>query len=176
MDKKELRKEIRVRKKSCTSQVLLDLSLQITAKIESHPKFNEAKNIMLYHSLDDEVNTHLLVEKYKDVKNIILPVVVGDELELRLYNGNLKQGAFNILEPDGELWTDNEAIELAIIPGMAFDSECNRLGRGKGYYDKTLCHLKCYKIGVCFPFQYLEHIPHEEHDIKMNEIITLEHT
>lgn len=173
MDKKELRKEIRVRKKSCTSQVLLDLSLQITDKIEKHPRFIEADTVLLYHSLDDEVNTHSLVEKYKDTKNIILPVVVGDELELRLYKGKLKQGAFNILEPEGELWTDTDSIKLAIVPGMAFDSECNRLGRGKGYYDKTLCRLKCYRIGVCFPFQYLDHIPHEEHDIRMDEIITL---
>lgn len=173
MDKKELRKEIRIRKKACSSQALLDMSLQITGKIENHQRFIEADTVLLYHSLDDEVNTHSLVEKYRNRKNIILPVVVGDELELRLYNGNLKMGAFNILEPDGELWTDTDRIQLAIIPGMAFDKECNRLGRGKGYYDKTLCRLDCYKIGICFPFQYLDHIPNETHDIKMDEIITL---
>lgn len=173
MDKKELRKEIRVRKKSCTSQVLLDLSLQITKKIEAHPRFMQAETILLYHSLDDEVNTHALIEKYRETKNIILPVVVGDELELRLYKGRLKTGAFNIQEPEGEIWTKPESIGLAIVPGMAFDRQCNRLGRGKGYYDRTLRLLNCHKIGVCFPFQYLEDIPHEEHDIKMDEIITL---
>ena len=93
---------------------------------------------------------------------------------VRRYSGkaDLQEGAFGIMEPCGELFTDYEAIDVAIIPGMAFDRHGNRLGRGKGYYDRFLPLLptRVFKIGVCFPFQLLDDIPMEEHDIKMDVV------
>lgn len=94
---------------------------------------------------------------------------------LRRYTGksDLKEGAFGIMEPCGEVFADYQAIDLAIIPGMAFDRQGNRLGRGKGYYDRFLPLLLpyIYIIGVCFPFQLLDDIPTEEHDIKMDTVL-----
>ena len=80
------------------------------------------------------------------------------------------------MEPQGKDFTELEKIDLAIIPGMAFDKEGNRLGRGKGYYDRLLQQLRdctIYKIGICFDFQFLDHIPTEPHDIPVDEVITL---
>jgi len=78
-------------------------------------------------------------------------------------------------EPSGELFTDFDRITLAIIPGMAFDHQGNRLGRGKGYYDRLLPQLShAYKLGLCFPFQLLtEEIPHEPHDCRMDEVFSI---
>jgi 5-formyltetrahydrofolate cyclo-ligase len=85
----------------------------------------------------------------------------------------LERGAFGILEPRGEVFLDYDQVEVAIVPGMAFDKAGHRLGRGKGFYDRLLPRLtQAHKIGVCFPFQYLDEIPCEEHDVVMDEVIS----
>lgn len=140
--------------------------------------FQQAQWVLLFHSLSDEVNTHELIERYKDKKTIILPSVVGDELELHIYDASsaTKQGAFNIIESCGLLLPQSNyhRIDLAIIPGVAFDHEGNRLGRGKGYYDRLLPQLQCHTIGLCYPYQLIESVPHEPHDIKVKEVLTID--
>lgn len=129
----------------------------------------------MYYSLPDEVQTHDFVEKWRGKKNILLPVVVGDDLELRTYTGRqeLSEGAFHIDEPTGRTFTDYDAIDLVIVPGVAFDNNGNRLGRGKGYYDRLLPRIRAHKIGICFPFQLVKEIPTEPFDKKMDKIISL---
>lgn len=145
------------------------------ARLEAHPAFRRAQTVLLYHSLQDEVQTHAFIEKWSRRKNIILPVVAGDVLELRAYTGpdDLSIGSYGIAEPTGELFTDYASIDLAVIPGVAFDSKKHRLGRGKGYYDKLLPLLpSALKAGLCFPFQLVEEVPAEPFDICMDIIIT----
>ena len=77
----------------------------------------------------------------------------------------------HILEPTGELCDGAEHMDVAVIPGMAFDREGHRLGRGKGYYDRFLNRVQTYKIGVCFDFQMMDQLPHDPHDVMMDEII-----
>jgi 5-formyltetrahydrofolate cyclo-ligase len=97
-------------------------------------------------------------------------------LELRHYTGKscLQEGAFHIEEPSGENYTKYQEIELAIIPGISFDKKGNRLGRGKGYYDKLLPLLSSYNIGICYQFQAQESIPSEDFDKPMDEVWTEE--
>ena len=95
-------------------------------KLEQHPKFASARTVLLYYSLDDEVQTHDFVEKWHRQKTVLLPVVKGDELELRIYTGrqNLKTGeAYHIEEPTGEAFTAYEKIDFAIIPGVSLMPE-----------------------------------------------------
>ena len=113
---------------------------------------------------------------YENGKKVLLPVVKGEELELHLYEGesSLREGAFGIMEPTGPLFAPEnyDEIELAIIPGMAFDRAGHRLGRGKGYYDRLLPKLKGSRLqGICFPFQLLDDVPAEAHDIAVQEVI-----
>ena len=152
-----------------TSSALLKL-------IEQHPRFIAAQTVLCYHSLGDEVQTHAFVEKWHTTKKILLPVVVGDILELRHYTGKdcLKVGAYGIEEPTGENFTRSDEIEFGIIPGVSFDKQGNRLGRGKGYYDKLLPHLNSYNIGICYRFQAQEEIPAESFDRRMDEVWTEE--
>lgn len=94
---------------------------------------------------------------------------------LRKYVGEDKlthENSFNIKEPIGEDFDEYDKIDLAIIPGMAFDKYHNRLGRGKGYYDRLLSKIKSFKIGICFSFQVVDIIPVEEYDITMDEVWT----
>lgn len=176
MNKSELRHIIRERKRQYSSQQLRSLSLHIIKRIEQHPRLLQAHTVLLYYSLPNEVHTHSLIDKlYKEGKKILLPKVIGDgEMELREYGGkeSMHEGAYHIMEPSGPLFTNYKALDLAIVPGMSFDKDGNRLGRGKGYYDRFLVrtpHL--YKIGVCFDFQKVVHVPFDQTDIPMNEII-----
>jgi hypothetical protein len=84
----------------------------------------------------------------------------------------LKQGAFGIWEPGDTRETDPGSIDWIIVPGVAFDKKLNRLGRGKGYYDKLLVQTSATKIGICYELQLFDEIPAEPHDIKMDFIIT----
>lgn len=86
----------------------------------------------------------------------------------------MKKGALGIWEPDTE---DNFTgdIDLMIIPGIAFDSDKNRLGRGKAFYDRFLANKRLVKIGVGFDLQLLPRIPSEKSDIKMDKVITASH-
>ena len=174
--KKELRKRIALLRTLHNSTVTLQLqSAKILAALETHPAFRTAHTVLLYHSLKDEVDTHEFIRKWSSKKQILLPVVVGNELEVRKYTTpeELVQGAFGIKEPMGELFTNYALIDLIVVPGVAFDTKGNRLGRGKGYYDRLLPHIpSAYKAGICFPFQIVEEVPAESFDIRMDEIIT----
>lgn len=127
--------------------------------------------------MPDEVQTHEFVDKWHREKKILLPVVKGDVLELRHYTGKecLQVGeAYQIEEPAGEAFTNYEEIDFAVIPGVSFDKQGNRLGRGKGYYDRLLPLLQSYNIGICFGFQLIEAIPTEPFDKTMDEVWTEE--
>lgn len=172
--KKELRRQVALLKTRHSSSTTRQ-SAEILAALEAHPAFRAATTVLLYHSLKDEVDTHEFIRKWSREKRILLPVVVGDDLELRLYTGpeDLKPGAYGIEEPTGELFTDYADIDFIAVPGVAFDRNGNRLGRGKGYYDRLLPRIpSAYKAGICFPFQLVEKVPAEPFDIRMDEIIT----
>ena len=150
-------------------------SSALLKQIEEHPRFIASKTVLLYYSLGDEVQTHAFVEKWHTQKKVLLPVVRGDILELRHYTGKecLQVGAYGIEEPTGKNFTSYDEIELGIIPGMSFDRQGNRLGRGKGYYDKLLPLLThSYNIGICYMFQAREEIPAEPFDQRMDEVWT----
>lgn len=174
MDKKELRSHIKTLKKQHSKEQLLEQSKLILNKLENNRHFIEAKNVMLYSSLPDEVHTHDFLEKWRDEKRIILPTVVGDDIipvELKK-DTDFAVGDFNILEPQNEEYTGD--YDLIVVPGVAFDKNGNRIGRGKGYYDRFLCkHLNVARIGICFDFQLVDEVPTEENDIKMNDVISL---
>ncbi len=173
MDKKALRRTIRERKAEHTAEELAQKSLEAIKKLETHDRFIRAEVVCLYSSLSDEVDTHDLIERYKAEKRILLPSIDNGVIELHEYGtaDATQMGDFGITESCGRVFTDYDSIELAVIPGMAFDAEGNRLGRGKGYYDKFLPQIKAHKVGLCFDFQMLDTIPTLPHDIRMDEVI-----
>lgn len=172
MTKQELRRLIRERKALCPIEERARLSGDICRRVMMHPKWQEARTVLLYHALPDEVNT-LSILRESD-KILLLPVVVGEDLELRVFDGSTSEGAFHIQEPMGQLFTDYASIDLAVIPGMAFDLQGHRLGRGKGYYDRLLPRLThAYRLGICFPFQLLDEVPAEPHDIAMHKVVSM---
>lgn len=173
MDKKELRSHIKTLKKQHSKEELKKQSELILEKLENNKSFIEAKIVMLYSSLPDEVQTQEFLTKWRNEKKIILPTVVGDDIipvELSK-DTDFAIGDFNILEPQNEPYSGS--YDLIIVPGVAFDKNGNRIGRGKGYYDRFLCkHLDVRRIGICFDFQFVDEVPTEDNDIKMHEVLT----
>ncbi len=177
LDKKQLRQWIRERKRMVGSSQKRKQSEIITREILEHPNIRTASTILLYAALPDEVETQGLLDNLsKKGKTVLLPVVINqEELELRQYKGpqDLHIGAYHIPEPAGVPFLNLDQIDVAVIPGMAFDDYGNRLGRGKGYYDRLLEKIpQCYKIGICFDFQKFTHIPTGPYDVKMDEVIS----
>lgn len=173
-EKKALRIEIRQLKRACPLEERRRKSLSVWEAVERDEVFQQAETVLAYWSMDDEVYTHDFVNKWAGSKTLLLPCVKGDELELRYFDGEerLQPGeGYAIPEPVGELFTDWGKIDLILVPGVAFDKSGNRLGRGKGYYDKVLKQTEAYKLGVCFDFQLVERVPVEPHDVKMDRVV-----
>ncbi len=172
-EKMTLRKSIRARVKALSEKEKQKRSEKVCSSLERNKYFRSARTVLLFWSLPDEVDTHGLVEKWSKEKRILLPVVVGENLEVRLYEGldRLRLGSFDIQEPVGELVTDLSTIDLVVVPGMGFDAEGHRLGRGKGFYDRLLPQIKAHRIGIAFPEQFVFNVPSDPWDINVNEII-----
>lgn len=171
--KKVVRQSIRELKNGLTFSQKQAQADSVFSKIELLPEFKKSNNIFIYWSLLDELPTHAFISKWCDKKQFLLPAIVGNEMVLKQYSASeaLLKGSHGIMEPDS-LIDFNGEIELGIIPGIAFDEHKNRLGRGKGYYDRFFNENQSLKIGVCFDFQLLETIPVSLHDVKMDKIVS----
>lgn len=171
--KKELRQMLRQQRQQYSAAE----ASAVISHLKENPHFLQARILLLYSALPDEVPTQtLLDELVAEGKTVLLPRVTSDtEMELRRYTStdDLQAGAFGIMEPTGKGFTDYETIEVAVVPGMAFDRKGHRLGRGKGYYDRFLTKIpNTYKIGVCYPSRLLDHMPTDDNDVLMDEVIS----
>ena len=175
MDKKELRKQIRAAKKAVPFCDKCARSVGIMQQVEQLPQFQQASIVLLYWSMEDEVQTHDFVNRWYEQKVLLLPCVDGDDLRLRQYTGAecMTEGEqFGIGEPTGEEFTDLERVDLIIVPGVAFDRRRNRMGRGRGFYDRLLKSTpNAYKVGVGFDFQLVDNVPVEPFDVPMDMVI-----
>ena len=173
--KNEIRKAIRTKKKELGKELLLSMSLPVAEQIEANEHYRNANIVMLYHPLWDEVDVRPLLNRaLTDGKRVILPTVKGDDIipvEITTET-EWVVGDFDILEPVAEPYEGS--IDLVVVPGVAFDNNKNRLGRGKGYYDRFLVkHPNAYRLGVCFKFQIVAEVPTEPFDFPMDEVITI---
>lgn len=178
LSKNELRALVRQRKAAHPPAELREMSEQACRGVCRSPFWMAARSVLLYHPLPDEVDvTPLLDKAFRAGKRVYLPVVTGAcAIEVRRWapGTQMRTGAFGIQEPTGADVSMEECgrIDLAIVPGMGFDREGHRLGRGKGYYDRLLARTPhAHLMGVCLPFQLLREIPHEAHDIDMDSLV-----
>ena len=136
-----------------------------------------AKNVVCYAAFDNEVLTNKLIEYFLlKEKTVYLPKVDKNNLLIIQIDSlrDLKKGSYGIMEPTGvAVNLEDKTVDLWIVPGIAFDIKGNRLGYGKGYYDRILKSVALdKKIGLCFGFQVVVHIPIQNNDEKMGWLIT----
>ncbi len=142
-------------------------------QLEQTAAFIMSENILMYHSLPDELSTHSFLRKWAGKKHFFLPRVNGVNLEILPYEeSRLELGAFHIEEPSGQDTIDVEHIEMIVVPAIAYDRRGNRLGRGKGFYDRLLGDSKAIKVGVGYEFQLVDEVPVEAHDVSMDMVIS----
>ena len=178
MNKENIRIFIKNCKRQITEEQLRKQSFAQIRQLIGCAQMKAAHSLLLYYSLPDEVDTHTLIDWLVILgKKVYLPKVIdGERMEIREYTGkdDLAEGAFHIMEPTGTVLPRERygEIEMGVIPGVAFDKEGHRVGRGKGYYDRLLAELPhMYKVGLGFSFQKLESIQVEPTDITMDAIV-----
>lgn len=176
MTKQELRELIKARIKLMQMKERKVASIQICQQIIGSTEWKEANNVWLYAALPDEVDLNLLFQDAEQHnKRILLPVVDGNDLQIKFYDPQhiVPTGKYNINEPTSHCpaLSNLGEIDLAIIPGRAFTSDGQRMGRGKGFYDRTLTSIRCPKWGVAFACQIVDEIPTDPWDIRLDRII-----
>lgn len=172
-----------IRRRVKASKALLDDNDKIRAAekvfeaLEHTAAFMLADRILMYHSLPDELSTRSFISRWSARKRFYLPRVNGLNLEILPYDeSRLALGSFHIEEPTGNDTTDINEIELIVVPAVAYDRNGNRVGRGKGYYDRLLSRSRATRIGVGYDFQLIEEgIDADPHDIPMDVVITESH-
>jgi 5-formyltetrahydrofolate cyclo-ligase len=178
--KKSLREQFLTKRKELSKSEVKKKSPQIQHRLFSLMRYRTAKNILFYVSIDNEVDTHdMIKESLARGKTVLVPKTDTTKKTCCISNllswDELSPGAYSILEPRQECIREVpiSSVELIIVPGVAFDLHGNRLGHGGGYYDRLLkTAIKAHSIGLAFEFQILKSLPVEEHDEKVEMIVT----
>lgn len=174
--KKEIRNRIRRIRESMSCSEIEEKSLKITEKTAAQSWFSEAQTVMSYISIKNEIDTSYLNRKIVESgKKLLFPVIENEEIKAVAVDGADYTTAvkkFGVIEPENGRELDKNEIDLVIVPGVAFDREGNRIGFGKGYYDRFLKGYRGKKAALCYDFQIVEKIESEEHDEKVDIIIS----
>lgn len=178
MNKEDIRNRIEARKALLSEAEKTEAADSVFQRLERSAAFLMAESVLLYHSLPDELSTRRFLEKWGTRKHFFLPRVNGVNLDILPYSqSTLRMGAFHIEEPQGDNTVGIDQIEMIVVPGVAFDRRGNRVGRGKGYYDRLLASSKATKIGVGYDFQFFaEDIDADPYDVAMDVVITQSQT
>lgn len=172
--KNKLRELQSQKRRLLTTAVIREQSDKVVAHLEQLPAFQSAQTVLIYYPMHNEVDVLPLIKKYKHSKTFLFPVVHHRGMTACPYAGNDKmhRGKFNIPEPTTAPFEGK--IDIIVVPGLAFDNEGNRLGRGGGYYDRYIRAAKSQSllVGVGYDFQMVQKVPTNMFDKHMNYIIS----
>lgn len=172
MNKEAIRLRVKARKNLLDAE-RASAAQRVFEHLERTAAFMLAEHILMYHSLPDELSTHEFLNRWSGRKNFYLPRVNGVNLDILPYDrSRMHLGAFNIEEPTGDETADINDIELIIVPGVAYDKRGNRIGRGKGFYDRLLQDSHAVTIGVAYHCQLVDDIEPDEYDVPVDYVIT----
>lgn len=179
MDKEKIRDRIKAQRKQLSKQEIEDKSAKITLALFSCDALKNANTVMVYLANFNEVRTDKITQRlFQKGKRVVAPITDEENISLTPYlftnEKELTKGAYGIKEPKRDFRVEKSEIDAVIVPGIAFDENGNRMGFGKGYYDRFLEDFCGIKIGICYDFQIIDAIPTNEHDIAMDYIISEE--
>lgn len=189
LDKKIVRQTILTNRKKLSTQHKIQASQKILSQLMKWDIFKRAKVIHTFLNHSDEIQTFPIVQQcWQQEKTVIVPYLIPNSKKLGhsiLFDmEHLMLGTWDIPEPrlDKRKSIDSAAIDLVLVPGVGFDDKANRIGYGAGYYDRFLEQLSwarqgspqpsAFLLGLGFQCQIIEEVPQEDHDIKMDNILT----
>lgn len=177
LEKKEIRAEVKKRRREADEETLHEKSLQILERFRQLSAYKDASLLLAYVDAKREVETRLLMRcAWDDGKKVAAPRVDGDGIMHFYYLRSLKDlepGAFGIIEPRADCRICEPEEGLLLMPGVAFDEQGHRVGYGGGYYDRYLeKHPHLIHIALAFEFQIFPEVPSEKHDICPDLIVT----
>ncbi len=175
MDKTELRRSIRQRKRAMTEEEIVSKSEALGKLFCQSDAYQNAKTIYGYLPYNQEVRTVPMLEQaLADGKRVAVPKCCGDEMRF-IYMDDLakvEKGYANIPEPIADEPIADDKTALVLMPGLAFDPEGNRMGYGGGFYDKFLAAEPDHPtLALCYDFQMLPHLETEAHDIPVDVVL-----
>ena len=175
MDKTELRREIRARKRAMTEAEIEERSAKLAQLFFASRAYQNAKTIYGYLPYNQEVRTVPMLERaLKDGKKVAVPKVYGDEMKF-LYLDDLTavaKGYAGIPEPIADVPVAHDETALVLMPGLAFDPQGHRIGYGGGFYDKFLAAEPNHPtLALCYEFQMLPKLDVEDHDIPVDMVL-----
>lgn len=174
-EKRSLRAIIEQRRRVYDKEQAAHDAKAAIAQIEQMTWFREAKVVMIYYPIHNELDLRGLIKKYGEEKTFLLPVTHRKYIEPRKYEGEdtIRKGHHHHI-PEPQTAPYDGPIDLIIVPGVVFDKQKNRIGRGGGYYDKFLKEQRgVHQIGVCYDFQLRKNeIPHFWFDRKVDRVVT----
>jgi 5-formyltetrahydrofolate cyclo-ligase len=180
MEKNLLRRSLLDKRKSMTPDEVKHASEAIVKKLKELPVIKESTVIMSFMPYGNETDIRPFNQWILDSgKILLLPRVLDDSnidaVKVDEIKSGLVKGSFGILEPAYENESfPIEFIDVILVPGVAFVRKGNRMGHGRGYYDRFLsrCKKSTVYLGIAYSFQVLESIPFEEYDIRVHGVIT----
>ncbi len=171
MNNLEIRKKIKLIRNTLSKEEVILLSNKVIDNLKGLD-LKGYKNFFIYKSFNNEVDTsRLIAYLLKENKVIAHPVIIGDNMVAGVPSGSeVKLSSFKTEEPSN--YIEMKEVDVCFLPLLAFDKNKNRLGYGKGYYDKFLSTHPCLKIGLAYDFQQVESIDSQPWDIPLDIIIT----
>ena len=178
--KKDLRHQLRQIIDGISSEDLHHRSLQACNHLTATSVYSRSDVIMVFLSLPKEVDTTpLVLHAWRDGKRVLAPRVNWEQrrmlpIEIVSLTDNISEGAMGLREPAEGTPFALDQIDLVIVPGLGFDLEGNRIGRGRGFYDQFLAHegWRGTSCGLAFEEQVVEHVPMGEHDVSVDMLVT----
>ena len=176
MNKKEMRAQIRAKKRAMTENQIVSASARLGEQFRSCALYQNAKTIYGYLPYNQEVRTVPMLEQaIRDGKRVAVPKCYGQDMRF-IYISDFEQevapGYANIPEPiaDGPVADDTTA--LVLMPGLAFDPQGHRIGYGGGFYDRFLADEPDHPtLALCYGFQMVDHLETEEFDIPVDMVL-----
>jgi len=172
MKKEFLRKKYKEKRDNIKNKVTKDNL--IYQKVINNKDILSSKTLLIYISINSEVDTIKIINYFLYAKNIAVPKIIDNDMFF-CYVTNLNDltpGKYNIPEPTNENIVTDFDNAICIVPGICYDKENYRIGYGKGYYDRFLSKNKIKTIGLCYKECMIEKIDNDKYDYKIDEVIT----
>lgn len=178
-EKNLIRKQMKQLRADMTRTERFEKSMQIFEQLITVPEFKRADRIYTYVSMDNEIDTIMLIDYSLSLeKRVFVPRVSGKDMEFYEISdiSELNPGYMGIYEPDiNGKEPDYSRTGFMCMPGLAFDKSYNRIGYGGGFYDRYLSvENKLYKAALAYEAQLLESIPAQDGDVRPDMIVTEE--